>query len=115
MSDILQDQKIHYIVKDYRRMFDNYSKMVDGIKEATEALRKKDMEIAKLKAKLAKTSTDIQLKALKERTHLIADQVKSVVLHAGKAAEQVAEMMQIISGGLIEPEVELKTNETEDE
>lgn len=115
MSDILQDQKIHYIVKDYRRMFDNYSKMVDGIKEATEALKKKDMEIAQLKARLGKTPTDTQLKALKERTHLITDQVKSVILHAGKAAEQVAEMMQIISGGLIEPEVEPKTNETEDE
>ena len=33
MSDIIEDQKIHYIVKDYRRMFNKYQALKAVIEE----------------------------------------------------------------------------------
>ena len=52
MSDILEDQKIHYIVKDYRRMFNSYQALEFTIEEQVKALNEKDKEILKLRAQV---------------------------------------------------------------
>ena len=33
MSDLLEDQKIHYIVKDYRRMYNMHNTLIDYVKQ----------------------------------------------------------------------------------
>ena len=53
MSDLLEDQKIHYIVRDYRRMFNNYWILKDIIQTQDSLLEKKEKRIQALEAKLA--------------------------------------------------------------
>ena len=50
MSDLLDNQKIHYIVKDYKRMFDGFHALVEENKELRSIIEKKDHEIATLEA-----------------------------------------------------------------
>ena len=52
MSDLLEDQKIHYIVKDYRRMFNNYWALKTIIEEQEKALNEKDKEILLLRSRI---------------------------------------------------------------
>lgn len=52
MSDILEDQKIHLIVKDYRRMVEQHDKLVEIGKEFQNQLIAKEKELAKVKMEL---------------------------------------------------------------
>ena len=52
MSDLLEDQKIHYIVKDYRRMFNSYYTLKAIIEEQETALKNKDKEILLLRSRV---------------------------------------------------------------
>lgn len=52
MSDLLEDQKIFYIVKDYRRMFNNYWSLKATIDELTSTVNEKDKEILLLRARV---------------------------------------------------------------
>ena len=52
MSDILEDQKIHLIVKDYRRMSEQHDKLVAIGKEFQAQLIAKEKELANVKAEL---------------------------------------------------------------
>lgn len=52
MSDLLEDQKIFYIVKDYRRMFNNYWSLKATIDELTSTVNQKDKEILLLRARV---------------------------------------------------------------
>ena len=48
MSDILEDQKIHYIVKDYRRMYNEHNELVAELKKLHSELQHKDNRIRDL-------------------------------------------------------------------
>ena len=48
MSDILEDQKLHYIVKDYKRMFEQHNQLVKACKEYQDLLQKRDNRIRDL-------------------------------------------------------------------
>lgn len=48
MNDILEDQKIHYIVKDYRRMFDQHQTMIKSLKDYEKLLHTRDVKIREL-------------------------------------------------------------------
>ena len=72
MSDLLEDQKIHYIVKDYRRMYQNYWILKDIIQTQDKLLEKKEKRILSLEAKLAAVE-DNQPKALKQIKGLVQD------------------------------------------
>lgn len=52
MSDILEDQKIHYIVKDYRRMYNAHWTLKSVIEELQKSLKEKDKEILILMARV---------------------------------------------------------------
>ena len=59
MSDILTDQKIHLIVRDYKRMYEQHDKLVAIGKEFQNKLIAKEKELAKVKMEL----NDIKAKA----------------------------------------------------
>ena len=48
MSDILEDQRTYYIVKDYKRMFEQHNTLVKACKEYQELLQKRDNRIRDL-------------------------------------------------------------------
>ena len=48
MSDILEDQKIHYIVKDYRRMYNQHGELVKELKRLQDKVLHKDNRIRDL-------------------------------------------------------------------
>ena len=52
MSDLLEDQKIHYIVKDYRRMFNNFWALAESNQVFRETIMEKDKEILLLRARV---------------------------------------------------------------
>jgi hypothetical protein len=59
MSDLLEDQKIFYIVKDYRRMFNNYWSLKATIDELTSTVNKKDKEILLLRARVNDSKNNV--------------------------------------------------------
>jgi len=65
MSDILEDQKIHLIVKDYRRMVDQHDKLIEIGKEFQAQLIAKEKELAKVK--MEQEATKAELKAIKSK------------------------------------------------
>lgn len=60
MNDLLEDQKIHYIVKDYRRMFNEYWGLVDGLKECKALLEKRDNRIKDLERQVENLQKKIE-------------------------------------------------------
>jgi cell division protein FtsB len=65
MSDILEDQKIHLIVKDYKRMVEQHDKLVEIGKEFQQQLIAKEKELAKVKMENEKVKAE--LKTLKSK------------------------------------------------
>ena len=52
MSDILDDQKLHYIVKDYRRMYNTFWSLKEINQELHNTINEKDKEILILRARV---------------------------------------------------------------
>lgn len=52
MSDILEDQKVHYIVKDYKRMYDGFNALVKENKELKDKIEKSNKRVAQLEKQL---------------------------------------------------------------
>ena len=59
MADILEDQRIHNIVKDYKRMYEQHDQLVAIGKEFQKQLIAKEKELAAVKAELE----DVKAKA----------------------------------------------------
>lgn len=53
MSDILEDQRIHNIVKDYKRMYDEHDKLIEIGKQLQKELIAKDKQLTNARAELA--------------------------------------------------------------
>ena len=95
-SDLLEDQQIHYIVKDYRRMFDMHYKLVDACKEASKALDKRDKKIALLENKLNKSvSAKFRMNVLNQ-VKLIDDQLLSCKIHAEKGQNLIVSLVKML-------------------
>jgi hypothetical protein len=68
MSDILEDQRIHLIVKDYKRMAEQHDKLVNIGKEFQKQLIAKNKELAKVKEEL----NSLKAKAVPQKTPINA-------------------------------------------
>ena len=60
MSDILEDQTIHYIVKDYKRMAEQHDQLVAIGKEFQSQLIAKEKELANVKARLEEVKAELE-------------------------------------------------------
>ena len=101
MSDLLEDQKIAYIVKDYRRMFDMHEQLVNAVKEATKVLKHKDNRIRDLERQVTNLQTKmlnaltVEKGALVRRDALLArDQFLSLKARAEKGAELLNSLLE---------------------
>ena len=68
MSDILEDQKIHYIVKDYQRMFKQHDELIATIKDLKEQVRHRDNRIVNLERQVAILSKPMQAFSIPPKT-----------------------------------------------
>ena len=59
MSDLLQDQKIHYIVKDYRRMYNEHNALIEELKGLKDKAEHKDNRIRDLEKQVEKRDKQI--------------------------------------------------------
>ena len=91
MSDILEDQRIHYIVKDYRRMVEMHDALVQACKDATKELEKKDKKILSLEAQLIKNE-----KASTNNIRLIRDQLVSIQSRAQKSQQMLDDLLKVL-------------------
>jgi chromosome segregation ATPase len=109
MSDILEDQKIHFIVKDYRRMFEQHNTLVSMGKELQSELRKKNAEIIILRAKVndlesqtskpQKPSGKVKgiLNDIETMTNSIAYKLKQATESLNKVSKSTEELRQLIN------------------
>ena len=96
MSDILTDQKIHLIVKDYRRMVEQHDKLVAIGKEFQNQLIAKEKELAKVKMEL----NDIKAKGLpKDKPKkAIKIQLSEIESRATSAYNNADKLMNALNG-----------------
>ena len=94
MSDIVEDQRTYYIVKDYKRMFEQHNTLIKACKEYQELLRKRDNRIRDLERQIEnlKNQTPPEPPAnLKKILGEMDNQLRSIVSRAGKVIEYVEE------------------------
>ena len=82
MSDILEDQRIHNIVKDYKRMFDEHDQLVAIGKQLQQELIAKDKELLRVRTELNNIKAkglpdDKPLKAIKGQLSELETRVNS--------------------------------------
>ncbi len=94
MSDIIEDQKTFYIVKDYKRMFEQHNTLVKACKEYRELLQKRDNRIRDLERQVENLKNQISPEppaSLKKILGEMDNQLRSIVSRAGKVIEYVEE------------------------
>lgn len=95
MSDLLEDQKIHYIVKDYRRMVKMNEELIQACKDASEELDKKDKKILSLEHRLTKIEKS-NFNAAVSNIRLIRDQLISIESRAQKGQHMLEDLIKLI-------------------
>ena len=112
MSDILEDQKIHYIVKDYRRMYNGFHALREQKEELQKKVNEKDIEILRLQssikdlrneldaarksAKKPQKAINAKMTDLEVRTDSMMKLLEKVMSHAQKNINNVEELSLLI-------------------
>ena len=108
MSDIVEDSKIHYIVKDYKRMYEGFHALV----EENKALRK---EVVELRLKVEHLHNNLEKKEKAEAKKKVDGTVKGMLndsmcqinaLH--NKAKQFIEQTERLSKNIEELDKELR-------
>jgi chromosome segregation ATPase len=94
MSDILQDQKIHLIVKDYKRMYEQHEQLVAIGKELQANLIAKDKELLRVRTELNNIKAkglpdDKPLKAIKSQLSELESRVNSTANNISIATQRL--------------------------
>lgn len=104
MADILEDQRIHNIVKDYKRMYDEHNKLIEIGKQLQKELIAKDKQLTNARAELANIKAkclheDKPIKAIKGQLGEIEARTNSVsnnILTATKRLEGIFDNIEQI-------------------
>ena len=110
MSDILEDQKIHYIVKDYRRMFNNFWALAESNQILRDTIKEKDKEILLLRARvnelkkekpkeeiLPKGKLKGILNDIEAITNSMQNRLQQIVNQAARISNSVEEFRELIN------------------
>ena len=92
MGDILEDQKIHCIVKDYKRMFEQHNTLIKACKEYQELLQKRDNRIRDLERQVENLKNQISPEPpanLKKILGEMDNQLRSIVSRADKVIKNI--------------------------
>lgn len=108
MSDIIEDQKIHYIVKDYQRMYNGFHALVDENKELKKKVDKYEKRIANLKSELEKKQQAEEKNKLDGLVACLLSNSLAQVNALYNKAVQTEEQAKRLSKGLEELNIELR-------
>jgi chromosome segregation ATPase len=94
MSDIIEDQKIHLIVKDYKRMYEQHEQLVAIGKELQANLIAKDKELLRVRTELNNIKAkglpdDKPLKAIKSQLSELESRVNSTANNISIATQRL--------------------------
>ncbi len=93
MSDLLEDQRIHNIVKDYKRMYELHDQLIKIGKQLQEELIAKDKEFVRVRTELndlkAKLQNDKPLKEVKGQLGEIETRANSIAKNIEIATERI--------------------------
>ena len=93
MSDLLEDQIIHNIVKDYKRMYEQHDQLIKIGKQLQEELIAKDKELLRVRTELndlkAKLQNDKPLKEVKGQLGEIETRANSIAKNIEIATERI--------------------------
>ncbi len=93
MSDLLEDQRIHSIVKDYKRMYEQHDQLIKIGKQLQEELIAKDKELLRVRTELndlkAKLQNDKPLKEVKGQLGEIETRANSIAKNIEIATERI--------------------------
>ena len=97
MSDILEDQKIHLIVKDYKRMYEEHDQLVSIGKELQSELIAKDKELLRVRTELNNIKAkglpdDKPLKAIKGQLNELETRVNSTAHNILVATQRLTDI-----------------------
>lgn len=93
MSDLLEDQRIHNIVKDYKRMYEQHDQLIKIGKQLQEELIAKVKEFVRVRTELndlkAKLQNDKPLKEVKGQLGEIETRANSIAKNIEIATERI--------------------------
>jgi hypothetical protein len=100
MSDILDDQKLHFIVKDYRRMYNTFWSLKEINQVLHNTINEKDKEILILRARVNELKNDLKNapkepeipSGLKKKLGEMDNQINSIISKANKIMENVEDI-----------------------
>ena len=108
MSDILEDQRIHNIVKDYKRMYEQHDQLVALGKQLQQELIAKDKELLRVRTELnnikAKGLPDdkpmkaikCQLNELETRVNSTANNILIATQRLGNISENIKQIKELL-------------------
>ena len=96
MSDILEDQRIHNIVKDYKRMYDQHDQLVAIGKQLQKELIAKDEELMRVRTEL----NNIKSKGVpgKETIKAVKSQLSELETRVNSTAHNILTVTQRLEG-----------------
>lgn len=89
MSDIITDQTIHYVVKDYRRMYNNFWTLVETNQSLHASLEKKEKEVLSLKAKIEELQKEASQPKIPSSLRSILGEMKSQLTSVQSRVDKV--------------------------
>lgn len=99
MSDLLEDQKIHYIVKDYQRMYNGFHALVQENKELRGTVEQLKRQVANLqefkKKKLEKQVVVMEKKAKSSTLSTLNDSLAQINSLHNKALAFVTQLEKL--------------------
>ena len=108
MSDILEDQRIHNIVKDYKRMYDQHDQLVAIGKQLQKELIAKDKELMRVRTELNNIKSNgvpgketikavkSQLGELETRVNSTANNILTVTQRLEGISENIKQIKELL-------------------
>ena len=108
MSDILEDQRIHNIVKDYKRMYDQHDQLVAIGKQLQKELIAKDKELMRVRTELCNIKSNgvpgketikavkSQLSELETRVNSTANNILTVTQRLEGISENIKQIKELL-------------------
>lgn len=108
MSDILEDKQIHFIVKDYRRMYNGFHTLVEENKELRKQVETLEKKVVKLQSEVDKKEKVEVKKILDGAAKCMLNDSLSQVNSLYNKAKQFIEQTERLSKRIEELDKELR-------
>lgn len=96
MGDIITAQTIHYVVKDYQRMFNAFHALVEENKELREKVERQGKRLSTLQGKVQSNVSNLSAKTLKGQVNAMKSLLDSANGHLNKAQTRLSDISKLL-------------------